>query len=1100
MLVLSCVCEDVLVNIEMSMQLGQDYAQAVRTAATAGVAAEPEAQLTVPVENFFTRFAAVAGLGDLSLIREAQLDGVRPDFAALIDNRPCGWIELKAPGHTIDGDRWRGREQRQWELLAQLDSLIVTNGEQVRLYVEGEPVAETMLPFDTDSDWSPAELKHLIEMFTLLQVVPIKRVSQLADRLAPLARFLRLKLKEGLEANRAAVLTAKEVWEATMPTSESSEHFAGEVAQVVAYSMAIAGMTGQADRNNDGIVTLQEAKDTLESGHRNVLAAALGPITGLPDLLEFIRPELGAIERLVSSLDVPAIQASKDPRGEPWLWFYEDFLAKYDPAARDEAGVYYTPTHVVEYQVRTIDHLLRTKFGLRLGFGSDNVVTLDPATGSGTYPLAVIDQAVQNAKIERGPAGARQIVKNLTKNLIAFELLPGPYAVAHLRVGQRLAEAEGLLMQTNEIGVYLTDTLEDPAPQKSRGLFGDAKVLADADEQARKIKAKQPITVALGNPPYDRVTSDSGGWVLSGGKDHDPLFDDVIKPAQDQGVNFSAQASLYNLYVYFWRWAIWKVFEQLEQERAIVSFITASSWLDGPAFVGLRQLAVDVASDIWVLDLGGDNRGARKDPNVFAIQSPVAIVTLVRRGTAKKPARVHYRRLHGTRQNKFDQLDAITALDEHDGWTRLNVKNGEPFVPASTDECWLSYPALPDLFPWQQPGIKYNRMWPVAPCKQVLQERWAELLRDADAELRAEKYVTPASGRTIHTSVGDLPSLAGLPAGAPHNELVRMGWRSFDQQWTFDDPRLTKTESPSLWQSVSDQQIFLVTPAAMALGNGPAVTVSVGVPDMHYFRGSFGGKDVVPLYRDRDAQQPNITRGLLDLLSDRLGLSLTTEDFAAYCFALTAHPGYTEMFWDHLEHSAVRVPITANPALFTTTAGLGRQLLWLQTRGERFTSPNRPHGQVPRLPGIEWSEACTTIPETTRAIRYDQDTQQLHISDGVVDGVRPEVWNFEISGMNVLHRWLGARTHKGIGRAAGKSATPLDLIRPTEWEDEWNDELLDLLRTLTATVDLQPRQHDLLQQIVECDVIRSDELPSPGDSERKVPATQSRDFGQDSLL
>lgn len=1083
----------------MSTQLGREYSQSVRTAAAAGVAAEPEAQLTVPVENFLTRFAAAAGLGDLALIREAQLDGVRPDFAALIDNRPCGWIELKSPGHTVDGDRWRGREKKQWELLAQLDSLIVTNGEQARLYVEGESVAEADLPFDTDADWSPTDLRHLLEMFVHLQVVPIKRVGQLADRLAPLARFLRLKLEEGLEANRAAVLTAKKVWEATMPTSGSSEHFSSEVAQVVAYSMAIAGMTGKADRNNDGLVTLQEAKEALEIGHRNVLAATLGPITGLPDLIEFIRPELGAIERLVSCLDVPAIQASKDPRGEPWLWFYEDFLAKYDPAARDEAGVYYTPTHVVQYQVRTVDHLLRTKFNLRLGFGSENVITLDPATGSGTYPLAVIDQAVQNARIERGPAGARQIVKNLTKNLIAFELLPGPYAVAHLRIGQRLAEAEGLLMQTSEIGVYLTDTLEDPSPHESRSLFGDAKVLADADEQARKIKSTQPVTVAIGNPPYDRVDSDSGGWVLTGGKDRDPLFDDVIKPAQDQEVIFSAIASLYNLYVYFWRWAIWKVFEQLEQDRAIISFITGSSWLDGPAFVGLRELAVNVASEIWVLDLGGDNRGARKEPNVFAIQSPVAVVTLVRRGAAKNPARVYYRRLRGTRQDKFDQLDTISALDEHDGWIRLNVKNGEPFVPAITDDRWLGYPALADLFPWQQPGIMYNRAWPVAPSRRVLQQRWTELLSDDDAEVRAEKYVTPTSGRSIHTAVGPLPPLAQLSADTPHNDLVRMGWRSFDQQWTFDDPRLAKTDSPALWQSLSDRQIFLVTPATMALGHGPAATVSTGVPDKHYFCNR-GGKDVIPLYRDRDAQRPNITHGVLDLLSQRLGLPLTPEDFAAYCFALIAHPGYTEMFWDHLEHSAVRVPITADPELFTTAIDLGRQLLWLQTRGERFTSSDQPPNHVPRVPGIEWSAAVTTIPETPDSIHYEQDTQQIHIGDGVVDGVRPEIWNFEVSGLNVLDKWLGARTRRGIGRAIGKGATPLDRIRPTEWEDEWNDELLDLLRTLTASVDLYPALQDLLHQITEGDTVDSADLPLPTKAERKVPATEKRVFEQSRLL
>ncbi|NKV12443.1 hypothetical protein GS909_18620 [Rhodococcus hoagii] len=61
-------------------------------------------------------------------------------------------------------------------------------------------------------------------------------------------------------------------------------------------------------------------------------------------------------------------------------------------------------------------------------------------------------------------------------------------------------EAAGLLMQTSEIGVYLTDTLKDPTTQKTRGLFGDAKILADADEKARKIKADQPITVRYRQP------------------------------------------------------------------------------------------------------------------------------------------------------------------------------------------------------------------------------------------------------------------------------------------------------------------------------------------------------------------------------------------------------------------------------------------------------------------------------------------------------------------------------------------------------------------------------------------------------------------------
>lgn len=401
----------------------------------------------------------------------------------------------------------------------------------------------------------------------------------------------------------------------------------------------------------------------------------------------------------------------------------------------------------------------------------------------------------------------------MTKNLLAFELLPGPYAVAHLRIGERLANSRQHFIQTDEIGVYLTDTLEDPHTPTRQGLFGDAKILADAAKKAREIKANQRITVAIGNPPYDRVTSESGGWVTTGDSQTDPLFDDVIKPAQDSGVIFSAQASLYNLYVYFWRWAIWKAFQQSPDDKAVISFITASSWLDGPAFVGLRKLAVKTANDIWVIDLGGDGRGARKEENVFDIQSPVAIVTLVKSGKGTPDAKVYYRRLRGTRQEKFDQLNEINRVNtKDDGWILIEASNGEKFVPESPDERWANFPLLADLFPWQQPGMMYNRTWPVAPSKTTLKKRWKELLSDTNLERRAEKFVTSKTGRNIFTKVGQLSPIADLSENAQHLPIVRMGWRSFDQQWTFDDPRLINLERPALWQALSERQIFLVSP------------------------------------------------------------------------------------------------------------------------------------------------------------------------------------------------------------------------------------------------------------------------------------------------
>lgn len=1070
----------------------EQYSYEVQRADRLSVSAEPEAQLTVPISNLFRAIAEDAEIGTLTLLREAQLDGVRPDFAAFIDKRPCGWIELKAPGHTLDGTKWRGREKGQWELLSQLDSLIVTNGEDAALYIEGALADSCQLPYDNPNTWDPQPLERLLQLFTNAQPTPIKRVSQLASRLAPLAKFIRLRLDEGLEKNRAAVLEAKDAWDNTVHQTTSSEQFSSDIAQVIAYSMAIAGLSGNADLNHDGIISLQEAKDTLANSHRNVLSAALGPVLGIPNFAEYISAEVGAIVRLVSCIDLHAIANSKDSRGEPWLWFYEDFLATYDPEARKQSGVYYTPISVVQYQVRTVEHLLRTKFGKNLGFAAPSVVTLDPATGSGTYPIAIIDQAIKTAIEERGPAGEQQAAATLSKNLLAFELLPGPYSVAHLRIGQRLADAQGHFAHLDDLGVFLTDTLEDPNGDIPTGLFGDARVLAEAAQKARDVKRQRPITVAIGNPPYDRATSDTGGWVTSGDETTAPLFDDVIKPAQEDGVIFSAQASLYNLYVYFWRWAIWKAFEQPaggKDNDAIISFITASSWLNGPAFVGLRRLAIKTASEIWITDLGGEGRGARKEENVFAIQSPVAIVTLVKKGKASRDASVYYRRIRGTRQEKFAQLDAIACFDSADNaWQTLRNTTDALFTPPPKNTEWRQFVALQDCFPWQQPGMMYSRTWVISPSEAVLQKRWRELLSEEDTETRALKYVTPKSGRNIFSNVNHLTPIADLHPDAPHEPIVRFGWRSFDQQLSFRDPRLAKTESPSLWQSTSDKQIFMVSPFTARMSNGPAATVSLGVPDKHYFCNR-GGKDVIPLYRDKEATQPNIANGLLEFLSDAYRASVTPEDFLCYTYALIAHSGYTEKFTDELESSAARFPITKSPDLFREACEIGRELLWLHTFGERFTSKSRPEKRVPRIKDIGWKTPVTAIPRTVKDISYDAHTQELHVGDGIVTGVKREVMEFSVSGMNILDKWLGARTRKGIGRAASKNAPLLDQIRPEEWEDEWNDELLDLIRVLTRTLELGNTQMSVLSQILQGEIFNAVDLPKPTEAQRKVPKT-----------
>lgn len=1082
--------------LEAIRQAADTYAQHLTAAANAGAQVDPEAQITTPLSNFITAFCEATDLGTVVLLREAHLDGVKPDFDVRLDDRQCGWIELKKPGHDLEGSKWRGREKRQWQLLAELDPLIVTDGYCARIYRVGVPVGGqdgiVELPTQGSENWAPQPLENLLRLFASVSPTPIKRVSQLARRLAPLTRMLRDEIAAGLTSNTPlpAVRQAKTLWAVHVHERVSDEDFPNDLAQVIAYSLAIASMQADVDVNNDSHISLQEAQDALRE-HHSVLAAALGPALSVPGLYDALATKIGAIERLVSGVDRASITRSNDPRGEPWLWFYEDFLEIYDPEARKKAGVYYTPAEVVQMQVRHVDYILREIFGRRLGFGDKQVVTLDPATGSGTYPLTVLDRAAETALAQRGLAGPAQVAKNLTDNLLAFELLPGPYAVAHLRIGQRLAEMEGALTVRKSPRVYLTDTLDDPEREiPTLNVWGDPELLAAERRHAQQVKREQPVTVVLGNPPYKRRDQESGGgWVVHATTGRS-LYDDVTEAAKQAGVIFSAMRSVYDDYLYFWRWGLWKAFEQDPAKSAVVSFITSSSWLSGPAFIGLRRIAREYADEMWIVDLGGQGRGAITEQNVFQIQTPVAIVTLYRKGKRKaQPATVSYRRISGTAVEKLSALESVASPPEDpNGWTVVTTSSAsDRLIPETGDQAWFAMPALSDLFPWQQPGTILSRAWPVAPSQDVLWQRWHELLSSPIASEREDKFVQAKTGRNIHTKVEGLPTIASLPSDAAAPNTARYAFRAFDRQWTFEDPRVAKTESPSLWQSRSDAQIFLTSLLTNQLGAGVGMIATVDVPDFHHFRGSNGGKDVIPLYRDAAASQPNLPAGLLDMLSERLQIPVTVEHLAAYVYEIMAHPGYQQTFATELETPGPRVPITADPQLFQQAVEAGSHLLWLQTWANRLRGPGSG-SQVPLV--VSWLSAVTAVPANSDSISYDPCRRELRVGDGTIAGVRPEVWEFSVAGFPVVQRWLQSRTAKGVGRSSSPTyATPLDLIRPTVWEDDWNDELLELISVLTLTIDGYTDQANLLNSICASELIPASDLPMPSAAERKVPRT-----------
>ena len=270
------------------------------------------------------------------------------------------------------------------------------------------------------------------------------------------------------------------------------------------------------------------------------------------------------------------------------------------------------------------------------------------------------------------------------------------------------------------------------------------------------------------------------------------------------------------------------------------------------------------------------------------------------------------------------------------------------------------------------------------------------------------------------------------------------------------------------------------------LGNGPAATACSHVPDLHHFRGSYGAKEIFPLYRTVDASEPNILPGLLNLLGKAYGCEVGPEDFLAYVYGILAQPAFTLRFTRELGTRELRIPLTKDAELFVQVREVGARLLWLHTYGERFVPEEQVLGRIP--PG---SARCTrAVPGDRdgypRAFRYDGATRTLHVGEGEFAPVAPSVYGFEVSGLKVVQSWLKYRMKNG----AGRKSSPLDEVRPERWTSRFTAELLELLWVLEATVGGYPEQERLLDAVIEGECFQASELPSVPDEMRKAPGTR----------
>jgi predicted helicase len=599
---------------------------------------------------------------------------------------PVGWIEAKDVGTDLD----RAEESDQLDRYKALPNLVLTDFLEFRWYTDGEHRLTARLGHIGKGDKLVREpegeerVQQLLIEFLRHEIPAVVTPKDLAIRMAGLAHLIRDIIVNSfqIESEAGELHKQLEAFRQTLIPDIEPDQFADMYAQTIAYGLFAA--------------RCQPANGKFTREHAGYLIPRTNPflrklfneIAG-PDLDKRIAPFVDDLVALLRDADMASVLADfgkRTAKEDPVVHFYEDFLQAYDPKVREMRGVYYTPEPVVSYIVRSIDHLLKTRFNKPMGLADKDVLVLDPACGTGTFLYYVIRHIYQ-ALLEQGQKGQwdSYVSQNLLKRVFGFELLMAPYAVTHLKLGLLLKELGYQFDADERLGIYLTNTLEE-ALKKSELLIG--QWIADEANAASEIKRDKPIMVVLGNPPYSGISANRGKWITHLIEDYKRIDG---KPLGER------KHWLQDDYVKFFRFAQWRI------ERTgggILGFVTNHGYLDNPTFRGMRYNLAKTFTDIHVLDLHGNAKKQERCPdgsednNVFDIQQGVAIGIFVKAASQGLPAKMERADLWGLRRMKYEVLSSSSI--ESTSWRSL------PFAPPFYLFAIQGTELLPD---WEQAWV-----------------------------------------------------------------------------------------------------------------------------------------------------------------------------------------------------------------------------------------------------------------------------------------------------------------------------------------------------------------------------------------------------------
>lgn len=1011
--------------------------------------------------NFIQDIAASEKFKDIFATAEESAKAVAggvgfPDVTVRRKDRLVGWVEVKLPEDSLDSPKFNKQFEKYKDAL---ENILFTNFKQWQLWQwgdEGKPVKIKEIVFDV-ANFTTGEEQNLIDIlhqFFSGKAYEARTTKQLALALAKKTKLLSNQVEEAfMDADETSDLVKlKETFEKTLIQNIEPHQFANMVAETVAYSLFLASLE-HTKRGKTDVLTLTTAMDYLPASVP-ILADLYSLIKKVSQVIPNIHQATTALIDQLNAAEMAKIELKlrEHKVGEdPVIHFYEPFLNEYDPKEREARGVYYTPKPVVDYIVRSVDFILKEKFGKEKGLADESVHLLDPATGTGTFLMSAIQQIHSAVQKQNNTLGQemvtkefnRVVVNHILKHFYGFELLVAPYAIAHLKLTLLLedlgfdfamAKDDGD-KGNNRLKVYLANTLDDPNAHAKQGRaetnFGSIAFpsIAEESEAARKIKKDAPIIAIIGNPPYSGNSQNTGAWIQG-------LLKDAYYNIDGVSLGEKNPKWLQDDYVKFIRFAEWKI---QKEGQGVIGMITNHGYIDNPTFRGMRHHLIETFDEIYILNLHGNNLkkekapDGSKDENVFNIQVGTAICFFVKFSSPLEKKHIHFAELWGTKASKFGTL--LESEFEDIKWEKINPQaDSFVFNDKLADPSYTNYVKITDIFNLNGVGITTARDNFVIGFEKNKILANAEAFKDStdDDETTCIKLGIPIKKQW---NIGNSRRL--IKKEKDLGVFIRpISYRPFDNRYIFYHDSL-------IWRMVKKIMLNMEKPNLALLCKRQSkqtfsyIFVSNLICESCVFESAYANNSVLPLYvysdenfkqaallGDKEKRKSNLSPEIVNDFSEKLGLKFISsgrgdlektfgpEDVFYYAYAIFHSPTYRTRYTEQLKIDFPRLPLTSNKELFKKLIAKGNELVSLHLLGENPLDKSKTifddsdKWQVSL--GGEKTESLEDWKVTE--VKYSAKDRRVYVNPGqYFEGVEKEIWEFMVGGYQVCEKWLKDR-------------------------------------------------------------------------------------------